>query len=1188
MTDYHYMATLDAEQILETLTTIESRFKQMERAGKRAFKAIEDGGSARRDTGGDAGDIGRDAARLEAQLQESRRAADALAAAMHQVGEEQQFIARYREAIKPEIIRKAARAYEGLGEAARKARRQVASVAEEAKIRVSGGLTDRESATATAEALRSARRYQELSSEQKTATRALTQEIMRQIRANKDMSRSLGELTSKHGEQVVRVQQSTSSMTRYQREANDIVRSNRQIARSMDAAEEAGLELSLTFNRATTAARRFDTQTSQTGRTLRDAFAIGAVAGTVQALTNEVIQLGKAALRMAQDFVRGITEIAVSTESVKKSFQAALGGEQGATFLMRLAREESLRLGVDMDELAQTYRRVLPAVSNVEELERIGEVIAVLQAIDPRSQVATVAVMEAITAQDFQSIRRSFEIPTDGLKEIQDELGNVTGFLQFMNEYAEAAGLSFVTLQKTGGVALNRLDALVSQFQATAGEELLAGLVGNLNDLFDVVMPEGADGTKQVTDELVDLAEAVGALLALVADLSFDRIIEFGQDLDTGDLVDKVQQIGDGIIALDQALKTIGTATDDTWVGNLVDALFDLERMVQAVTLSIGILHGWLVGIGTIASHLDDIILSTDVQTEIAKANVAANAATLEVMLKYSEGLKETILRQEEWDRSLQEATADADELTVAVERLEDAQIGVIATLRALEISEKELETAREKMLETLKDQEKDYNFKVEEEAVKHNLKMLEIAEDYQEKRVDALQKSLNQETAAWRKYQSDRDKELRRLGDKFEDIDIEQGREEVDRALERRNELLEIEKDYLRRIRELRYRYAADAEEAIRQQDAIQLLRLRRNLQRNLDMERRRRDDRVADLGDEARAEEEEQEEARRRDEEDARRSHGRKLRDLREALDFRLQELRIASAQEIELINLREERVRADEKQGYDQRIEQMALAQDKRREEIEAGIDAEIQAVKDSQAKLVAAEQAVTQAMRFQWEQRVLEKAKYVDQMNALDDQVVQGGGAPGGGGVPVPESTDGDGGTGPSHRAPTRAGWEVYAWDEAQNSQLRRGLLDLQDVFDDMPALEVQGFYAGTIGYEDALARYSDPLVRALIREAVGKGPGKGDKRAGGGGVIPGVDYWIGEEGPEKVRFPEAGYVQPNGQAQASAPSLYDASGNITNVRQSDAQISFLNPDAVSQAQKAVMERIAIRVMRESLR
>lgn len=83
------------------------------------------------------------------------------------------------------------------------------------------------------------------------------------------------------------------------------------------------------------------------------------------------------------------------------------------------------------------------------------------------------------------------------------------------------------------------------------------------------------------------------------------------------------------------------------------------------------------------------------------------------------------------------------------------------------------------------------------------------------------------------------------------------------------------------------------------------------------------------------------------------------------------------------------------------------------------------------------------------------------------------------------------------------------------------------------------------------------------LKAIIETPIGQGydgalfnaarriPG----RASGGSVVPGQDYWVGEEGPEIVRFPAAGQVIPadvsasiarNGTAAAGGAAVYNLS------------------------------------------
>ena len=120
---------------------------------------------------------------------------------------------------------------------------------------------------------------------------------------------------------------------------------------------------------------------------------------------------------------------------------------------------------------------------------------------------------------------------------------------------------------------------------------------------------------------------------------------------------------------------------------------------------------------------------------------------------------------------------------------------------------------------------------------------------------------------------------------------------------------------------------------------------------------------------------------------------------------------------------------------------------------------------------------------------------------------------------------------------------------------------------------------------TDSYRDSIYGLSyDDLVElvAELQEMV-----KADGRALGGGVAPGNYQWVGEDGPELVRFNQAARIDPAALFRNQPPA--GVGGGSTSIDQSvNAQFTFPDPRGIPPTYIAAMKNIAAGAIKKSLR
>jgi len=238
-------------------------------------------------------------------------------------------------------------------------------------------------------------------------------------------------------------------------------------------------------------------------------------------------------------------------------------------------------------------------------------------------------------------------------------------------------------------------------------------------------------------------------------------------------------------------------------------------------------------------------------------------------------------------------------------------------------------------LYDDLEDAQDDYNDKSEELAQDHADKLAEIDSEVADELRDIWDELHEAQLDAQQDYQdklADIAEDLEQeIADnytdyyrKLEDIDRDYHQSVQDAARKYRENEIKAERDYQERMRRLREEFLFDLEDALREQDALQVLRLIRRY--NLDKEQAGRE---KDIGAEERAEAYRQELA------DLKRQAAEKREAARRELEQEIADAQLAAQRKREDAQKALDEQLADAQAAYDKALEQIFADQQKRRD-------------------------------------------------------------------------------------------------------------------------------------------------------------------------------------------------------------------------------------------------------------
>ena len=402
-----------------------------------------------------------------------------------------------------------------------------------------------------------------------------------------------------------------------------------------------------------------------------------------------------------------------------------------------------------------------------------------------------------------------------------------------------------------------------------------ASFFKNLGSTWLSSLTDGTLGIKTLVGEYKEFADALSdprATTAL-ADLG-DRLSNIGQRLpgDVGRLFSGFGGLLSDVSALNEKLGEFGTSIVDIpyWGGVFASVLAGMGGAAQAF-----------------GDNLKDYLLGGTSGIEFGKAIAEGFSVAQQGFVD-----SEIIPYLEEHKRITEEATAKTEannqaleDQRTALEELRDAEMNAadaaLARNRVLDLQAaigENLATIQEKQISLAKEIA-DRKFEIELDYAR---KLIDVELDLARKREDIAQDLVDKLRDIEQEYRNDQIDAERDYNRDLEDLEIDAQRKIEDIDLEAADKRLEIEKEYRRKLEDLVRKFNFDAQEAIRDQDAIRFLELRRKLQFDIVGAGIDRDRALEDIDSELRQKIEQNALDRQRDEEDARRSYDRKLEDL------------------------------------------------------------------------------------------------------------------------------------------------------------------------------------------------------------------------------------------------------------------------------------------------------------------
>lgn len=971
------------------------------------------------------------------------------------------------------------------------------------------------------------------------------------LRTFPQVRKELDQIVRRYGSFNVVVGQSGKAQGEAQQAFLRAVNSDKQLQSELDKLIEKYGQFNIAVNRANFALKE---QTS--GKVARN---IGITAGIVSSLTSEFIQLGRIARETFERIIVDSVKVSREFETARISFRAIFEGNQeiaSATF--DFVRQLSREFGTDITTIAAAF---LPQVENIEQLRDIAEVSQELLLLPSaiaqgKSQAdAILAISEALAGQ-FRSLQTRFNLTIEETRQLRAALQErgIGGFLEDLDKILESRGIQFSEFTNTVEIQLGKAKESVRDFQNVVGTPIKETLKDFL-----------ADFNKFITDnreDLILLADAFGQLIGQIAQFAADEFLTFLKSVDLKEALEGVQntqRLVDQIRGTLEVFKDAKREVDGfREVMNFVSDSFD--RLVSILPGGENAIINFQLNVETLnktftALQQAAVIGFAGIQASIAAAGTAIQ--NLDDLISKRITFAEFSLRLDEsgaeaFKQAFQELSASIDDGT---DRLEDntkatnentnAQIAagdvIIERQRRLE-EQAQLEENLVELEKKLGEERND----LETDLIRRRL---EMARDLERKKIDLELDS----SRARAKIEQD-------LIDKLEDIDIkfnqkrddifrdfardsvdastDYGRELEDTDKETAKKRLDIELEFQRRLEELRRRFEFDAQEAIRQNDAIRFLELRRRLAFEIEEAKKKRDEDKADAELDAKEKREDAVTELRRENEDLKLERDRALEDARIDRQREIEEANLDRDRALRDQIEKEKQLSLDLKTENDRRNEDFKEYIRQKEEDYQSANKEEIKAVFDTQKRLLEIEkQFLDQRLK---QQQTFQRSLAAETRSQLP------------------------GGTGTTGQQ----GASIYALRlAARNAARAKGIYD--------------------IDLERFINTASPSELVDFIRQNGGTIPGGSNTPVGrqfGGTVLPGVEYLVGERGPEifKTSFP--GRIEPlQNRLNYSLPALSSQPSNIDNSRNFNSNFSLLDPTSFTPAQLVIIEKMIKQVL-----
>lgn len=669
----------------------------------------------------------------------------------------------------------------------------------------------------------------------------------------------------------------------------------------------------------------------------------GAVGGAFTSMANAALQFGQAAVATFADVIKSSAQAAIEFDVTKKKFISIFeGGEKEAEAVMDKIGQRASALGLDLNEALSLSRAFLPDVKGTEDpLGAIDDLLVGVRALaeeDPAQGIigARVAIDEAMSGS-LRSLKARFEFTkaeVDILKNAQQELGQVVGTIEGINQVMRRRGVDVEALKGTFTQAMGEMEFATSKLQIALGKPIADQMTESLGELNKLVVEN--------SDDLQLLAGSIGDVVANVLDFISTNVLAFLQDFD----VSKVQEVVDAFNRLVIQVRVIndllpGMKMDSEFLDD-VKWLLDKTAMLMERFQKFNVLMDAMGNAGGILG-----VLSAEGETFSEKwANAAIAAAEGNDDLKKSfldtaAAIEKGKQKTEEFEQSIKDRKAKLDENTAA--SLADAEAFLkegdaaqqaASELEKLGLSEEKLQAIQKNAAATLD-------------------KRLKLEERFSQQRADILRKGVQDIADIESGYQQDIVDAGGDLSRSARDLALKQGKERSDAETQNRRQLIGIEEAYQDELGRIQRQTQLSLESAELSQDALAFVDALR--QQEIAQEE------AAITRGEAEVDVEAESEQRLAD---LKISQAAERATLDQSYQDKLQDLQLSLEQEFAAQTLAEERSFQQQTISEQRQLDSLAESNTKKFAELTKGLDAEVAAVVEAEAaKLSAIENSAT---------------------------------------------------------------------------------------------------------------------------------------------------------------------------------------------------------------------------------
>lgn len=639
---------------------------------------------------------------------------------------------------------------------------------------------------------------------------------------------------------------------------------------------------------------------------MKKSFAEGATKTGLKPTPEEIKEYGTAmsvALKQVRDEEKKVIDNTTKLGSVLKFVFSGLLG------LSIIGALRSLFTSItgyikDATKYALDYQKSILKLSiSVQQLRKVGMNITFKEAIEQaqqlRKEFGTLSTAEAVDAiASIQLLTRNFGFSKDQMKEVADAalvIATVTGkdFNEAARETALFLSSGYAEAMQRAGFAVNRLSVqeeaaaigIDKSYIAMTEKERAAAALSLINKQ----LGGSVDEVVKAQDTLSGAVKASESTFKDVKNYIGNEVLPVWVTL-----IEFLGKAGEGFLKLTSKTSKISSVMEE---------------------FTVSVVRAWL----QIGAAIDKPILKIGVFFELLSRKISFKDALAQ--LKAIDEEESKIL--DKWEQTVRKRFAQAR----GENPLEESPLGNPEDVLKEEEASKALQNLVDEMYEIEQDYTEDsknlwdkYQQDIADINEEHRQKQLELEQDYQDRLAEIAKQS-----------QFDVIDAQRKLSQNIEDLNRDTQYKLEDAQQKYREEELKAERDYQEKLRRLREEFLFDLEDALRERDALQVLRLIRRY--NLDKEQLERQ-----------TEEEKQQRQEKLDNE---------IADIQLAKERRLEELQIEHQRRLEEINIQAEREREEARINRDK-----ALAEEEeawQQKQLERGLQYE-QEVADLQNNLL----------------------------------------------------------------------------------------------------------------------------------------------------------------------------------------------------------------------------------------